>query len=55
MGHNISDRGGIDAMQANYYTLFHCTPLTEHEQYQIIRNNVSAIQYIWDGVGQWGA
>jgi hypothetical protein len=43
-GNRIYQRGGMKALQANYYTMIN---------FMTTNRAVKAVEYYWDGVGEW--
>ena len=53
MGQKIYDRGGIEAMQMNYYVFTQYSPFIRATNREIYYNGITCLEYIWDGIGKW--
>mgnify|MGYP000156012536 CR=1 FL=1 len=48
LGQRIHDRGGLQSMQMNFYTMLHY--MTDNMD---LKNKVKDLKFIWHGVGDW--
>ncbi len=53
MGQKIYNRGGMQAMQMNYYVFNHYSPFSKARDQELYYDGSTLLQYLWDGVGEW--
>ena len=62
VGIAINERGGFDAMAANFYIYCHFVGkrlkdmgLTAEQWYEMHEDHAKCIEYLWSGIGEWRA
>ena len=48
LAQDIYNRGGLQTLRMNYYTMFHY-----HAEDMNTKHKVQQLQHIWNGVGEW--
>ena len=53
IGRRIGQRGGLRAMQANWYIMYHFSPLIMSKNEYVFPSAMKNVERYWSGIGEW--